>query len=268
MSTLIHKAPPEFFEHPVKVALIGCGGNGAQMLTGLARLDRAVRALGGHGLTVTAWDGDSVSTANVGRQLFYPADVGTNKAVTLVTRLNAGFGLNWEARPEHAHANNNWHCRPNLVISCVDSASARLEIGRCLQGNRNNNPYWLDLGNRAEDGQVVLGLVHGVSGRQRLPHVLDLFPEIAAGDVPDDDAPSCSLAEALERQALFVNDAVVTQAKEILWRLFRTGELGWHGAFVNTRLGRVTPLAVDPDAWARFNPALNPHHRKSRKGNS
>jgi PRTRC genetic system ThiF family protein len=108
--------------------------------------------------------------------------------------------------------------------------------------------------------------MHATGKQLRLPHVLDLFPEIAAGTVLDDDVPSCSLAEALERQALFVNDAVVTQAKEILWRMFRTGQLEWHGAFINTRLGRVTPLAINPEAWARFNPALRSNTPKSRKG--
>lgn len=263
----VHKVEPYLFHGEVRVALIGCGGNGAQMLTGLARLDRALRALGGHGLQVTAYDGDTVSTANVGRQLFYPSDVGANKAVTLVTRLNAGFGLSWHAKPQHATPQNGYHGREDLVITCVDSAAARTQIGGCLS-HPDHNPYWLDLGNRAEDGQVVLGQMHATGKQLRLPHVLDLFPEIAAGTILDDDVPSCSLAEALERQALFVNDAVVTQAKEILWRMFRTGQLEWHGAFINTRLGRVTPLAINPKAWARFNPALRSNTPKSRKGKS
>jgi hypothetical protein len=37
---------------------------------------------------------------------------------------------------------------------------------------------------------------------QILPTVLEYFPEIANESLPDDDAPSCSMAEALERQSL------------------------------------------------------------------
>lgn len=73
-----------------------------------------------------------------------------------------------------------------------------------------------------------------------------------AGEVTDDTAPSCSLAEALERQELFVNQAVATWALELLWRLFRYGRVEWHGAFVNLASGRATPLPVDPEAWARM----------------
>jgi PRTRC genetic system ThiF family protein len=81
-----HVLPARYVEDQVTVDLIGCGGNGSQMLTGLARLDRALRALGHPGLVVTAWDPDTVSEANVGRQLFSPSDVGLNKATVLVHR--------------------------------------------------------------------------------------------------------------------------------------------------------------------------------------
>ena len=52
----------------ISVALIGLGGNGGQMLTGLAKLHQAMIALGHPaGLHVTAFDNDLVSESNVGR---------------------------------------------------------------------------------------------------------------------------------------------------------------------------------------------------------
>lgn len=60
------------------------------------------------------------------------------------------------------------------------------------------------------------------------------------------------LADALEKQHLFVNQAVTTAALQILWQLFRTGAIDWHGAFINLKTGRTVPLPVDPDAWARM----------------
>jgi len=33
---------------------------------------------------------------------------------------------------------------------------------------------------------------------------------------------------------------------------FRYGRLTHHGQFVNIKSGRVTPLAIDPEAWKRF----------------
>lgn len=86
---------------------------------------------------------------------------------------------------------------------------------------------------------------------ERLRPVLELFPELMKRK-KEDNAPSCSLAEALERQHLFVNQAVVTAALQILWQLFRFGVITWHGAFLNLNTGRTTPLPVDPDTWARM----------------
>lgn len=254
-----HALPAAFLDvHPVEVDLVGVGGNGSQMLTGLARLDRAIRALGHTGLRLTAFDPDTVTEANVGRQLFSPADVGINKAVALVHRVNAFFGLAWEAVPARWAGRND----ANLVVTCVDTRAARIAVDRDAKANVPPR-YWLDLGNREADGQVVLGEWMGRSraGRAeaiegqvvgRLPTVLELFPEIRTTKDADDAAPSCSLAEALERQELFINQAVSTLALELLWRLFRFGRIEWHGAFVNLASGRVQPLPVDPDIWARM----------------
>ena len=263
----VHVLPAEFLERPVDVALVGCGGNGSQMLTGLARLDRALRALGHPGFRVNVFDPDTVTEANVGRQLFYTADIGINKAVALVHRVNVAFGIHWCAMP------SKWALSTQLdqlLISCVDTRSARVEIDRDARRDMHFRPYWLDLGNREADGQVVLGQwPDALSGKrpraiegqvtQRLPTVLELFPEIRTTSDADDAAPSCSLAEALERQELFVNQAVATWALELLWRLFRFGRIEWHGAFVNLQSGRVNPLPVDPDVWARMG-----HNRKRR----
>src|ERR1039457_5234490 len=81
------------------VVLIGCGGTGSQVLSGLARLHLSLIALGHPGLDVHAYDPDTVSNSNVGRQLFAQSDVGLNKASVLVNRLNMYYGLSWKATP-------------------------------------------------------------------------------------------------------------------------------------------------------------------------
>jgi PRTRC genetic system ThiF family protein len=257
--TVEHLLPARYLERPVDVTLVGCGGNGSQMLTGLARLDRAMRALGHPGFSVEAWDHDHVTEANVGRQLFSPADVGTNKAVVLVNRVNAFYGLGWKGRPESYNSDDKAPAG-GFLVTCVDTAAARLEISRSAPYG-----YWLDLGNREADGQVVLGEI-GATRRfsiqqPRLPTIVDLFSELEDPARADDDGPSCSLAEALERQELFINQAVVTQALALLWMLFRFGRVSWHGSFVNLRTGRTQPLPVDPAAWARMG-----YHQSTKKG--
>lgn len=257
----------------VKVALVGCGGVGSQVLTGLARLHTAMLALGHPGgLEVTAYDPDTVSESNVGRQLFSPADVGINKAVLLIHRLNAFFGLNWKAVPSRFPTPSRSDS-PNIIISCVDTKAARRGIADYCKrpnGYYNSVYYWLDMGNNLVDGQVIMGQP-GFGRRlkkgeqQLLPTVTDLYPSIMDASLPeDDDGPSCSLAEALERQDLFIGQTIATFGLQLLWSLFRNGGVDHHGYFVNLKAGRVTPLPVDSEAWKRFVPKKT---RKSRKTN-
>ena len=84
--------------HPVTVFVIGAGGTGSQVATNLARMSIALQALGHPGLHVTVFDPDTVTEANIGRQLFSESELGLNKAVALVTRINRFFGFSWEAK--------------------------------------------------------------------------------------------------------------------------------------------------------------------------
>lgn len=226
-----------------RIALIGCGGNGSQMLTGLARLNYAITALGHPGLDVRAYDPDTVSEANMGRQLFGAFDVGSSKAHVLVNRVNAFFGLNWQAVYGRFDGRDHLY---DMAIACVDSARARAEIENHLEAR--NVQYLMDLGNRAADGQVLFGELHTnrelPAGSVGLPSPYQVLPELVDLRAPEDDTPSCGLAEALERQELFVNQSIVTPALSILWEFFRHGRLTWHGAFVNLRTGTMRPLNV------------------------
>src|SRR5471032_1392589 len=150
METTEHVLDASLLDKRVQIYLIGVGGNGAQMATCLARLDIAIKALGHpYGLHVTAFDGDRVSEANVGRQLYSPADVGRFKAVVTVHRLNQFYGLDWIAQP---HRYEDWQrdrlSRPgaDLIVSCVDTRSARQAIHARLFDGGGQYRYWLDLG--------------------------------------------------------------------------------------------------------------------------
>jgi len=253
---MTHVTRNRILQRQVRVALIGAGGAGSQMLTGLAQLNHAITSLGHPGgLDVTVWDDDLVSESNIGRQMFSPADVGQPKSAVLVHRVNAFMGLDWEAKTER-YGNHTrsigYQATPDLIIGCVDTRASRLAI---LENGAGS--YWLDLGNTLAQGQTVIGEIGHIRGphdKSRLPNVADLLPEIvdASRDSEDDHTPSCSLAEALEKQSLFVNRTVVTHALNLLWDLFRKGRLTYHGVFFNTETGRSNPIAVDPETWKRF----------------
>lgn len=262
--------PALFLEHRVRIDVAGCGGNGSQMLHGLARIHRALIGRRHPGLCVRAWDPDTVSEANIGRQLFYPSDLGANKAITLVHRLNLAHGFSWQARPEaysgpdervlHAAYGGRWRTMEarDILITCVDSAKARRAIGRAItehtHGNMATPRYWLDLGNSQRSGQVVLGQpvdrMNGPRHAGRLPTVVE-FPWFPDESQPEDNRPSCSMAEALESQDLFINDWIAREALEMLWTWFRYGQLRYHVAWVNRETGEharepipAAPIAV------------------------
>jgi PRTRC genetic system ThiF family protein len=104
----------------------------------------------------------------------------------------------------------------------------------------------MDLGNRASDGQYLIGSPEHCSNkhRHRLPTVLEYFPELADENLPDDDAPSCSVAEALERQSLFVNRVVASHALALLFDLLGRGSIGHAGAFLNLASGQAVPIPL------------------------
>ena len=80
--------------HPVTVLVAGAGGTGSQVITNLARMSVALQALGHPGLHLTAFDPDTVTEANIGRQLFSETELGLNKATALVTASTV-FSYAW-----------------------------------------------------------------------------------------------------------------------------------------------------------------------------
>jgi hypothetical protein len=81
--------------------------------------------------------------------------------------------------------------------------------------------------------------------------VSELFPSIVDTASGEGDLPSCSAAEALERQEPFINNVLASSALAMLTRLLRYGQIDHHGAFYNAASGRTAPLAIDPEAWAK-----------------
>ncbi|MBL8434006.1 MAG: PRTRC system ThiF family protein [Zoogloea sp.] len=258
-----HLIDPVLLDRRVTVHLIGAGGNGAQMAGCLARLDIAMKALGHpHGLHVTAFDADRVSEANVGRQLYSPADIGRHKAIVTIHRLNQFYGLDWIAHPMRYEAYQpNRYSAPNadILVSCVDSRAARRALHEAVFDGAVRYRYWLDLGNTEASAQVVFGQAPGNGrgeGKPRLPCVTELFPELLDETVAEDNRPSCSVRMSLASQGLFINDVAVRFAAQLLYELFSKGRLTAHGVVVNLDSKRTGPIEIDPLTWARFGYAV------------
>lgn len=245
-------------DHPVPVALVGCGGTGSQILTGLARLHYALCGLGHPGLHVSVFDGDEVSESNVARQNFSPLDIGRNKAVVSVTKINMYMGVSWKAYPcTFEEIKTADQARTPILVTAVDSAKARLAIVRKVRNIESNGfLYWLDTGNTRDSGQVILGSLK-VIGQPPGKDVIDALPTVTElydlKKVKEKaQGPSCSLDEALKQQDLLVNTMVASWAVHLLWTGFRQGHLTHHGCFIDLKTMRVNPLPVDPEAWKRI----------------
>src|SRR5438445_13845839 len=97
----MHMLDADLLRRPVRVLVVGCGGTGSAVASGLPYLHQAM-LVAGHpgGLHVTIMDGDIISPTNCVRQPFCATEVGLAKAVVMASRLNLFWGLNSTAVAE------------------------------------------------------------------------------------------------------------------------------------------------------------------------
>ncbi len=248
--------------NPILVNLIGAGGTGSKVLTALMEMNHSLIELGHAGLQIRLWDDDVITQANLGRQRFAECEIGLYKSVALINRANRFSGTNWKAEtvkfekdrldklPENAGV--------SIYISCVDSVKARFGIADILNILNNgkaysNRPrYWLDFGNSQHTGQILLSTIGKIQQPnsekyetvESLPFVTDEFGELLKQSEQQDDTPSCSLAEALEKQDLFINSSLAQMGCSLLWGLFRYGMTEYRGFFHNLKDFRTHPIKV------------------------
>jgi PRTRC genetic system ThiF family protein len=249
--------------NPILINLIGAGGTGSQFLTALGRMNHALIELNHPGLMVRVFDDDKVEPANLGRALFPTADLGMYKAVALVNRINLFFGTNWKAITERYNREtiqDNPELRmAEFTVSCVDTVSARFEIAELLMNldkrvtyMRNRPLYWMDFSNSKDTGQVILSTLTKIEQPSSkkfevvdgLPLVTEEFGELLKQSETTDHTPSCSLADALGKQDLFINSALANLGASLLWQMFREGMLFNRGFFLNLKEFRTTPIKV------------------------
>ncbi|WP_126652175.1 PRTRC system ThiF family protein [Chryseobacterium aureum] len=246
--------------NPVSVNLIGAGGTGSKVLTSLIEMNHSLIELGHAGLQVSLWDDDVITGANLGRQRFAECETGLYKSVALINRANRWSGTNWKAQTVKFSKDNFMRLeeRSVVTITCVDNVRTRFDVGEILNkksdyGNYNNEPkYWLDFGNSKDTGQVLLSTVGDIKQPNsekyetvsNLPYVTEEFGELLKQSEYEDDMPSCSLAQALEKQDLYINSALAQMGSSLLWGLFRNGLTENRGFFLNLKNFHSQPIKV------------------------
>ncbi len=227
-----YKSPQSWRSSAIKVVVIGAGGNGSEVVDTLATFHHALISLGHPaGLEVTVIDDALVRESNLVRQRFWPCDLGQYKSVALVNRYNMMLGLRWEALPERFTGTSSALQRAHVVISAVDTASARRAIAA---SESYVGGMWLDLGNAHRHGQVVFGAMDSQKHPQ-FPNAVDIYPEILTMD--DSLEKSCSAAESIASQDCLINRAVTTAGMSILWEVLRYGKTDKNVVSVNLETG-------------------------------
>lgn len=248
--------------NPITVNVIGAGGTGSKVLTALMEMNHSLIELGHAGLQIRLWDDDIITNANLGRQRFAECETGLYKSVALINRVNRFSGTNWKAEtikfekddlgrlPKYAQA--------TIYITCVDNVKGRFGVTEILKelSNRRNYrdaaKYWLDFGNSQHTGQVLLSTIGAIKQPnsekyetvESLPMVTDEFGELLKQSEQEDDTPSCSLAEALEKQDLYINSSLTQMGCSLLWSLFRNGMTPYRGFFHNLKEFTTHPIKV------------------------
>ena len=178
---MTHTLDPQLLERPIRILVVGCGGNGSAIVSGLPYLHQAMLAFGHPGgLQVTLIDPDTVSETNCVRQPFCRTEIGFPKAIVLAHRINLFWGLNWQGMQATIQQLQEG-TDVDFVIGCVDTrkgAACHRQMGLELAGTVLARP-WQQRLQRTVRSRAAQELCEQRKGKCRLPTVAELYPEIA-----------------------------------------------------------------------------------------
>lgn len=134
-------------------------------------------------------------------------------------------------------------------MQCLGLFFFQLEIPRYEQ---QRPAYWMDFGNGRKSGQVILATIGDIPQPQserfatvsQMPFVTEAYGELLQQSEVGDNAPSCSLEEALQQQDLFINGALAQLGASLLWDLFCKGMTKYSGFFLNLEDFRSQPVPL------------------------
>ncbi len=249
--------------NPIRVNVIGAGGTGSKLMTALMEINHSLLELEHPGLDVHLWDDDIITASNIGRQRFAESERNLYKSQAIINRLNRWAGTNWKAETrkfEHTvdgKIPNN--ARASIYISCTDTVASRIEMNKIMQKlnedygyHRDKARYWLDLGNTKFSGQGILSTIGKIDQPtskkfktfENLPSIIEEYGTAMQTSEEQDDTPSCSLAESLEKQDLFINSTIAHLGASLLWNLLKDGMTENRGFFLNLQNFRSQPINV------------------------
>lgn len=231
---------------PPTIVMVGCGGTGSHLLPNIL-MYAASKAKSNPATPIPhiiIIDGDIIEEKNLIRQRFSPGELGMSKAEALASRYSAVFGTKITAVNGYLTSSTQLNDLvfsygnsrgPVIVIGAVDNHRARCVIYSYYL-NSQNPVYWIDAGNEAWHGQVILGIRGGLSlassppwneaaigdliGSVDLPCFFDVYPNdfLAIGKTPRSPQNECAALAIEDPQTIHANmlsaqcaSALVTQ---------------------------------------------------------
>ena len=236
----------------VEIMVMGAGGTGSRLVNNLARINIALRGLGKNELLVTLYDGDVVSETNIGRQLFFPEDLGLNKANVIIERINYAYGFDWISIPRRysfMEPDTNdlvENSKAHIFITCVDNIITRkIMDGYFSKLTGSKGKYWMDIGNSKDYGQIVLSYRSCDKKKVKLKTLNQISDGIYLKiDDSNDLEPSCSLSVSLGKQSLFINSMLAELAGDMLFRLLSDYVLDYNGIYLNLRNLEINKIPI------------------------
>ena len=234
------------------IALVGCGGTGGFAAESLCRL------LQGTPVKLRLIDGDRVEERNLGRQNFYPEDLGRFKAQALAERLARRYRtpVAYSITTLQESSRNLLESCP-VVVGCVDNAAARAAIAASITPGH----WWVDAGNGAEFGQVLVGNARAEGFRQLMAfdpekglcHALPLPTWVRPELLVPAPRPQQSCAGAVEagEQGPTINQLMAALVVEVVRRLLE-GRLTWWQVYLDLEVGSLRTVPVTPEGVARL----------------
>lgn len=240
----------------VYMTLVGCGGTGSHIASGLVAIGHALRERS-IGFDLLFIDPDRVEVKNVGRQLFSSGDVGEYKADVLAGRLNAAFGERIMSATRNLDpldimpTGDGLH----LVIGAVDNPAARALIADVVKST-NGLLWWLDCGNENHSGQVLLGNAAKNAAMRgaialglidRLPAPSLVYPDLVSTPKKQKvkRGASCADLTASGEQSLMINRLVAAWALSMLHDFLITRDLRYFGVAIDQCWAGLRTYTID-----------------------
>lgn len=265
--------------------LVGAGGTGSFMAMNLARLGFELKTTGKR-VNLNIVDPDTVEEKNIPRSNFCFAEIGQKKAETLSHRIAQAWGIEVGYVNESFHPSlletgrddwNTKHLDSNkliILVGCVDNYSARKELHETLKFHNEKgyrsvpHLWWIDGGNAASNGQVLIGNrldKKEISEAAAVSPILSLLPapslqhpELLEPEIFDSNRQSdgrsrmtCAERIRLGEQSLNINQRVAVEMSEILSELLLSQNLKRCAVYFDLESGVSRSVYTTSEAVAR-----------------